>query len=228
MKTTVWGAADCEKGDVKCFPKVLPAVGQNSSCHAALPSKGNFQKTCCKTFFTTCRPRLYTEGRVGVLVYEKFGFRAPLAENDLEVLALDDGDREARDGLVEADGEEYLRPLCRLRRLDVPLEVGVEVELARGEVEAVHPEEGLPDDAVLPVHVDVVHEQAERARVDRQRGRLKQGTDLIYLRLPSSGRFWGESDGFRLSKEDGFSALNVLEGFFGLHFGHLGLQKLFD
>ena len=91
---------------------------------------------------------------------------------DLEVLALDDGDRESRDGLVEADGEQYLRPLGRLRRLDVALEVGVEVQLARREVEVLHPEEGLADDAVLPVHVDVVHEQAEGARVDRQRGRL--------------------------------------------------------
>ena len=94
---------------------------------------------------------------------------------NLEVFALDDGDGEARDGLVEADGEEDLGPLGRLRRLDVALEVGMEVELARGEVEVLHAEEGLTDDAVLPVHVDVVHEQPEGPRVDRQRGRLKNG-----------------------------------------------------
>ena len=94
---------------------------------------------------------------------------------NLKVFALDDGDGEARDGLVEADGEEDLGPLGRLRRLDVALEVGMEVELARGEVEVLHAEEGLADDAVLPVYVDVVHEQPEGPRVDRQRGRLKNG-----------------------------------------------------
>ena len=94
---------------------------------------------------------------------------------NLKVFALDDGDGEARDGLIEADGEEDLGPLGRLRRLDVALEVGMEVELARGEVEVLHAEEGLTDDAVLPVHVDVVHEQPEGPRVDRQRGRLKNG-----------------------------------------------------
>ena len=31
----------------------------NCSCHAAQASKGNFQKTCYKTFYATCRPRLY-------------------------------------------------------------------------------------------------------------------------------------------------------------------------
>ena len=31
----------------------------NCSCHAAQASKENFQKTCYKTFYTTCRPRLY-------------------------------------------------------------------------------------------------------------------------------------------------------------------------
>ena len=37
---------------------------------------------------------------------------------DLEVLALDDGDGEAGDGLVEADGEEDLGPLVgQVRRL---------------------------------------------------------------------------------------------------------------
>ena len=29
------------------------------SCHAAQTSKGNFQKTFCKNFYSTCRPRLY-------------------------------------------------------------------------------------------------------------------------------------------------------------------------
>ena len=96
-------------------------------------------------------------------------------ESDLEVLALDDGDCEAGDGLVEADGEEDLGPLVgQVRRLDVPLQVGVQVQLPRGEVELLHGEEGLADDAVPPVHVDVVHQQPQGARVDRQRGRLKK------------------------------------------------------
>ena len=98
-----------------------------------------------------------------------------LLESDLEVLALDDGDGEAGDGLVEADGEEDLGPLVgQVRRLDVPLQVGVQVQLPRGEVEVLHAEEGLADDAVPPVHVDVVHQQPQGARVDRQRGRLKK------------------------------------------------------
>ena len=98
-----------------------------------------------------------------------------LSLSDLEVLALDDGDCEAGDGLVEADGEEDLGPLVgQVRRLDVPLQVGVQVQLPRGEVEVLHGEEGLPDDAVPPVHVDVVHQQPEGARVDRQGGRLQK------------------------------------------------------
>ena len=43
---------------VTCFLRVPQAVGLNCSCHAAQASKGNFQKTCYKTFFSTCRPRL--------------------------------------------------------------------------------------------------------------------------------------------------------------------------
>ena len=88
------------------------------------------------------------------------------------MFALGDRDREARDALVEADGEQDLGPLGRVHRVDVALEVGVEVQLAGGEVEVLHAEERLADDAVAAVHVDVVHEQAEGARVDRQRGRL--------------------------------------------------------
>ena len=109
-----------------------------------------------------------------------------LLESDLEVLALDDGDGEAGDGLVEADGEEDLGPLVgQVRRLDVPLQVGVQVQLPRGEVEVLHGEEGLADDAVPPVHVDVVHQQPQGARVDRQRGRLKKervGSNLSWVK----------------------------------------------
>lgn len=100
----------------------------------------------------------------------------------LEVLALDDGDGEAGDGLVEADGEEDLGPLGRLRRLDVPLQVGVQVQLARGEVEVLHAEQGLADDAVPPVHVDVVHQQPQGARVDRQGGRLQKERAEFHLK----------------------------------------------
>ena len=50
------GAAGCVKGFARYFPQ---AVGLNCICHAAQASKGNFQKTCYKTFSTTCRPRLY-------------------------------------------------------------------------------------------------------------------------------------------------------------------------
>ena len=52
------GAAGCVKGFVTCFLGVPKAVGLNCSYHAAQVSKGNFQKTCYKTFYTTCRPRL--------------------------------------------------------------------------------------------------------------------------------------------------------------------------
>ena len=42
----------------------------------------------------------------------------------------------------------------------------------------------LADDAVPTVHVDVVHEEAQGARVDSQRGRLKEkeGNSLLDLR----------------------------------------------
>ena len=62
---------------------------------------------------------------------------------DLEMFALYDGDGEPRDGLVETDGEEDLGPLGRLRRLDVPLQVGVQVQLAGGQVQLLHGEQRL-------------------------------------------------------------------------------------
>ena len=42
----------------------------------------------------------------------------------------------------------------------------------------------LADDAVPTVHVDVVHQQTQGARVDRQRGRLKEkdGNNILDLR----------------------------------------------
>ena len=61
IKRTVQpGAAGCEKGSVECFLRVPQAAGLYCSCHAAqAANKGNCQKTLYKTFFTTCRPRLY-------------------------------------------------------------------------------------------------------------------------------------------------------------------------
>ena len=53
------GAAGCVKGFARYFLIVPQAVGMNCICHAAQASKGNFQKTCYKTFSTNCRPRLY-------------------------------------------------------------------------------------------------------------------------------------------------------------------------
>ena len=53
------GAATCSEGFVKCYLRVPQAVGLYCSCHAAQASKGNFQKTCNKTFRTCCRPRLH-------------------------------------------------------------------------------------------------------------------------------------------------------------------------
>ena len=44
------GAADRGKGFVTCFLRVPQAAGLNRSCHAAQASRGNFQKTCYKTF----------------------------------------------------------------------------------------------------------------------------------------------------------------------------------
>ena len=41
------------------FSESSQAAGLNCSCHAAQASKMNFQKTCYKTFSSTCRPRLY-------------------------------------------------------------------------------------------------------------------------------------------------------------------------
>ena len=46
------GASGCEKGFVKCFLRVPHAVALYFSCRAAQESKGNFQKTVYKTFFT--------------------------------------------------------------------------------------------------------------------------------------------------------------------------------
>ena len=54
------GAETCSVGFVKCFLRVPQAVGLYCSCHAAQAIKGNFQKTYCKTFRTSYRPRLYT------------------------------------------------------------------------------------------------------------------------------------------------------------------------
>ena len=48
------------QGFVTYFLRVPQTVGLNCSCHAAQASKGNFQKTCYKTFYTTCLPRLYS------------------------------------------------------------------------------------------------------------------------------------------------------------------------
>ena len=53
------GAAGWGKGFETCLLRVPPAVGLNWTCHAAQASKGNVQKTCYKTFYSTCRPRLY-------------------------------------------------------------------------------------------------------------------------------------------------------------------------
>ena len=53
------GAAGCGKCFVTCVLRVPQTVGLNCSCHAAQASKGNSQKTCYKTLYTTCRPRLY-------------------------------------------------------------------------------------------------------------------------------------------------------------------------
>ena len=53
------GAAGWGKGFVTCFLRVPRAVELTCSCHAAPASRGNFQKTCYKTFYSTCRPRLY-------------------------------------------------------------------------------------------------------------------------------------------------------------------------
>ena len=52
------GATGCGKGFVTCFLRVPQAARLNCSCHAAQASRGNFQKTCFKTFYWTCRPRL--------------------------------------------------------------------------------------------------------------------------------------------------------------------------
>ena len=54
------GAAGWGKGFLTCFLKVPQAIGLNCSCHAAQASKGNFQKRCYETFYTTCGPRLYS------------------------------------------------------------------------------------------------------------------------------------------------------------------------
>ena len=45
----------------KCFLRVPQAVGLYCSCHAALSSKGNFQKTYYKTFGTSGRPTWYND-----------------------------------------------------------------------------------------------------------------------------------------------------------------------
>ena len=50
------GAAGCGKGCVTCFLRVPQAVRLNCSCHAAQASKGNFHKTCYKTFYSTAAP----------------------------------------------------------------------------------------------------------------------------------------------------------------------------
>ena len=54
------GAAGWGKGFVTCFLRVPEAAGLNCSCHAAQATNRNFQKTCYKTFNSTCRPRLYS------------------------------------------------------------------------------------------------------------------------------------------------------------------------
>ena len=53
------GATGRGKGFETCFVRVPQAVGLNCSCNAGHASKGNFQKTCHRAFFTSCRPRLY-------------------------------------------------------------------------------------------------------------------------------------------------------------------------
>ena len=55
VSSTIWG---CGKCFVTCFLRVPQAARLNCSCHAAQASRGNFQKTCFKTFYWTCRPRL--------------------------------------------------------------------------------------------------------------------------------------------------------------------------
>ena len=47
---TLWG------GCVICFLRIPQAIGLYCSCHAALSSKGNYQKTYYKTFGTSGRP----------------------------------------------------------------------------------------------------------------------------------------------------------------------------
>ena len=68
------GAAGCGKGFATCFLRVPQAAGLNCSCHAAQASKGNFQKTYYKTFYTTCRPRLYISWCTGFLSLGVQGF----------------------------------------------------------------------------------------------------------------------------------------------------------
>ena len=53
------GAATCFEGFVNFFFESSQAVGLYCSCHAAQASKGNFQKTCYKTFGTSGRPTQY-------------------------------------------------------------------------------------------------------------------------------------------------------------------------
>ena len=53
---TVWGGRLCKRF---CNLFSESSTGLNCSCHFAQASKGNFQKICCKTLYTTNRPRLY-------------------------------------------------------------------------------------------------------------------------------------------------------------------------
>ena len=52
---TLWG------GCVICFLRIPQAIGLYCSCHAALSSKGNYQKTYYKTFGTSGRPTWYND-----------------------------------------------------------------------------------------------------------------------------------------------------------------------
>ena len=56
------GAATCSGGFVKCFLSVpLACSGSMAAAVQAAQRPGNSQKTCFKTFGTSCRPRLYIQ-----------------------------------------------------------------------------------------------------------------------------------------------------------------------
>ncbi len=101
-----------------------------------------------------------------------------------EVPALHDVDGEPGDGRVVADGEEHLRRLVRLADLDVLVQVGRQVHLPlRDEVDLGEVEDGLTDGAVLAVHVDVEHQEAQAAVAQVLRGDLGPRVTIALKRI---------------------------------------------